>query len=53
MSTFGGKNYVLAYFFMLAALICLIVLLFFFVLYFVKVQGRRLEEESYIRGLSY
>lgn len=53
VSTFGGKNFVLSYFFMLAAVICLMILLFFVVLYFLKVQGRRIEEESYIRGLTY
>ena len=51
--TFGGKNFVLAYFFGIAALLTLLILIFFIIGYFWKVQGRRIEEESYIRRLSY
>lgn len=53
VSTFGGKNYVLSYFFMLGSIVCLMVLLFFVVLYFLKVSGRRAEDESYIKNLTY
>lgn len=51
--TFGGKNYVLALFFGGAAIITMLILIFFIIGYFLKVQGRRIEEESYIRRLSY
>jgi hypothetical protein len=51
--TFGGKNYVLAYFFGVASGLSLLVLIFFIIGYFMKVQGRRIEEESYIKDLSY
>lgn len=51
--TFGGKNFVLAYFFGGASVLTLLVLLFFIIGYFAKVQGRRIEEESYIKRLSY
>ena len=51
--TFGGRNFVLSYFFGVAAAMTLLVLIFFIVGYFMKVQGRRIEEESYIRRLSY
>lgn len=51
--TFGGKNFVLAYFFGVASILTFLILIFFIIGYFVKVQGRRIEEESYIRKLSY
>lgn len=53
IGTFGGKNFFLAYVFGGAACLTLLVILFFFVGYFACIMGRRIEEESYIRKLSY
>lgn len=53
VGTFGGKNYVLSYFFAGAAAITLLVLLFFMIGFFAFVKGRRIEEESYIQKLKY
>ena len=41
--TFGGKNYVLAYFFAVGAAISFMVILFFCIGYIAFIQGRRLE----------
>jgi len=48
IGTFGGKNFVLAYFFGGAAAITLLILIFFFIGYCAFVSGRRIEEESYM-----
>ena len=53
VGTFGGKNYVLAYFFAGSSVLSFLVLIFFILGYFMKVQGRRIEEENYIKNLSY
>ena len=51
--TFGAKNFILAYFFGGASILTFLILIFFIIGYFTMVQGRRIEEESYIRKLSY
>ena len=48
VGTFGGKNYILSYFFAGAAALTLLVLIFFCFGFCVFVSGRRIEEESYI-----
>ena len=48
VGTFGGKNYILSYFFAGAACLTLLVLLFFCFGFCCFVHGRRIEEESYI-----
>ena len=53
IGTFGGKNFVLAYFMFGAAGITALVLIFFVIGLFACVKGRRIEEESYIAQLSY
>lgn len=53
IGTFGGKNFVLAYFFGLGAIISFMVLLFFCVGYFAFIKGRRLEQADYIKQLKY
>lgn len=53
VGTFGGKNYILAYFFAGAAAITVLVLIFFCIGFCAFVSGRRIEEESYIQNLKY
>ena len=53
IGTFGGRNFVLAYFLLGAAAMTALVLIFFIVGLFACVKGRRIEEESYIRQLNY
>ena len=52
VSTFGGKNYVLALFFLVASCITAAVMLFFIVGYFIWVQQRsNMSEEDMIKTL--
>mmetsp|Transcript_16005 Transcript_16005/g.20241 ORF Transcript_16005/g.20241 Transcript_16005/m.20241 type:complete len:101 (-) Transcript_16005:100-402(-) len=53
VGTFGGKNFILSYFFGGAAALTLLVLLFFCVGFCAFIKGRRIEEESYIQKLKY